>query len=63
MVTAIGEAAQPRRPSYPRVILLPRTSVSHDHNFMFEINSTVWLLLGDGLGKQATLNTVFLFRA
>ncbi|MNV82583.1 hypothetical protein DOZ80_25090 [Pseudomonas fluorescens] len=36
--------------------------VSHEHPFMFETKSTVYLLLGDGLRKQAALSTVFSFR-
>ncbi|MDD2059120.1 hypothetical protein N5D52_18540 [Pseudomonas sp. GD03860] len=37
--------------------------ISHDHPCMFETKSTVYLLLGDGLRKQAALSTVFSFRA
>ncbi|MFD2641136.1 DUF6957 family protein [Pseudomonas japonica] len=37
--------------------------VSHNPPCMFETNSTVYLLLGDGLRKQAALSTVFSFRA
>lgn len=37
--------------------------ISHDHPYMFETKSTVYLLLGDGLRKPAALSTVFSFRA
>lgn len=37
--------------------------ISHDHPCMFETKSTIYLLLGDGLRKEATLSTVFSFRA
>ncbi|PKH14623.1 hypothetical protein BI292_05060 [Pseudomonas sp. 43NM1] len=37
--------------------------LSHDHPCMFETKSTIYLLLGDGLRKQAKLSTVFSLRA
>ncbi|HFL2190028.1 TPA: hypothetical protein ACG3DQ_005108 [Pseudomonas putida] len=36
--------------------------ISHNHPCMFETRSTVYLLLGDGCRKHATLDTVFSLR-
>ncbi|WP_455886271.1 DUF6957 family protein [Pseudomonas rustica] len=36
--------------------------ISHSHPCMFETRSTVYLLLGDGCRKRATLDTVFSLR-
>lgn len=36
--------------------------ISHSHACMFETRSTVYLLLGDGCRKRATLDTVFSLR-
>jgi hypothetical protein len=52
-----------RRRFSPGHFVRTNFGISHDHPCMFETQSTVYLLLGDGVRKPAALSTVFSFRA